>query len=96
MKEGLEGWVRLGGRRFPHVIFFEGEDVGLEGNADGVFNDLVIGIWKFSNALDFLTLLNAVEEHFRQVGGGYWASEQGVMLLLNNTIIFGFPYESWS
>jgi hypothetical protein len=80
MKEGLEGWVHLGGRCFPHVKFLEGENVGLEENVDGVCNDLVIGIWRFSNALDVLTLLDMVVEHFRQVGGGYWASEQGVVI----------------
>jgi hypothetical protein len=79
-KKGLEGWVHLGGWRFPPVKFLEGEDVGLEENADGVHNDLVIGIWKFSNFLDFLTLLDAVEEHFRLVGGGQWALEQGVVV----------------
>jgi hypothetical protein len=49
-------------------------------NADGICNYMVIGIWKFSDALDFLTLLNVVEEHFRQVVGGHWASEQGVVI----------------
>jgi hypothetical protein len=86
MKEGLEGWVRLGGRRFPRVKFLEGEDVGLEENADGVCKDLVIGIWKFSNALDFLTLLDAVEEHFRQIGGGHWALEQGAVIKQRHNI----------
>jgi hypothetical protein len=53
MKEGLEGRVRLGGQRFPRVKFLEGEDVGLEENSDSVCNNLVIGIWKFSNELYF-------------------------------------------
>jgi hypothetical protein len=60
----------------------------LEEDADGVHNDLIIGIWKFSNALDFLALLYAVEEHFRQVGGGHWAPEQGVTFKLRHHIWF--------
>jgi hypothetical protein len=61
MKEHLEDWVRLGGQCLLCVKLFEREDVCLEENKDGVYNDLVIGVWKFSNALDFLTLLDAVE-----------------------------------
>jgi hypothetical protein len=71
MKGGLEGCVHLGSQRFPLVKFLEGEDVGLEENADGVCNYLVIGIWKLSNASDFLTLLDVVEEYFGQVSGGH-------------------------
>ncbi len=80
MEERLEGWVHLGGQRFPHVKFLKGGDVGLEEDADGIHDDLIIGIWKFSDALDFLALLFAVEEHFRQVVGGHWAPEQGVLI----------------
>jgi hypothetical protein len=80
MKESLEDWVRRVGRCFPCVKFLEGEDVGLEENANGIGNDLVILIWKFTNAVDFLTLLDAVEEHFRQVGGGRWAWELFVVI----------------
>ena len=46
MDECLEGWVHLGGSCFP-VKFLEEEDVGLDKVADGVHDDLLIGIWKF-------------------------------------------------
>jgi hypothetical protein len=80
MEESLEGLVHLSGQRFPHVKFFEEEDVGLEDDEDGVCNDLIIGIWKYSDLLDFSTLLYAVEKHFRPVGGSHWAPEQGVVI----------------
>ncbi len=56
--ECLEGWVHLGGSCFP-VKFLEEEDVGLDKVADGVHDDLLIGIWKFTNPLDFLALFYA-------------------------------------
>jgi hypothetical protein len=61
MNEHLDSWVCLGSRRFPCVKFLEKEDDCLEENADGIWNDLVIRIWQFSDALDFLTLLDAAE-----------------------------------
>jgi hypothetical protein len=95
MKEGLEGWVQLGGGRFPRVKILEGEDVGLEENADGICNDLVIRTWKFSDLLDFLTLLDAVEERISGKSVGFIGLRHKVSLL-NKVIIFGFSYESWS
>jgi hypothetical protein len=77
--ECFEGWIHHGGHCFPRVKFLEGEDVSLDEDANGVCNDLLLRIQKFPNALDFLALLDTVEEHFEQVSGCHWAPEQGVI-----------------
>ncbi len=81
LEERLEGWVHLGGHGFPRVDFLEGEDVGPRKYADGVRDDLVIGIWELADALDLLALLKSIVEHLRRVAGGHLAAEQGVIFI---------------
>jgi hypothetical protein len=52
----------------------------LDEDANGVRDDLLIGIQKFPDTLGFLALLDTVEEHFGRVSRGNWAPEQGVII----------------
>jgi hypothetical protein len=77
--ERLEGRICLQGHHLPRVKFFEGEYAGLEEDAYGISNDLFIRVREIANALDFLTLLDSVEEHFGQIAGRHGTAEQRVI-----------------
>jgi hypothetical protein len=47
---------------------------------DGSCNDLIVGIWDFLNMLEFLALLDMVEEHLRGVSWGHRTPEQCVIV----------------
>jgi hypothetical protein len=48
---------------------------------DGHFaNDLLWHVWVLSICLNFLTLLDSVEEHFRGFGSWEWATEQHIVV----------------
>jgi hypothetical protein len=84
--ECLESQICLGGHYFPCVELLEGEDVQLDENVDGGRDCLVVGICDVSNALDFLTLLDLVEEHLGQVAWGHSAPEQCVVVEQRNHV----------
>ncbi len=76
MDELLEGWICLRGHRLPRVEFLQGEYVGLEEDAYSVSNDLFIGVREIANALDFLTLLDSVEERLGRITSRHGTAEQ--------------------
>jgi hypothetical protein len=84
--EHLEGRICLRGHRLPRVEFLQGEYVGLEEDAYSISNDLFIGVREIANALDFLTLLDSVEEHFGQIPGRHGTAEQRVVIIQSNHV----------
>ncbi len=86
MDERLEGWICLRGHRLPRVEFLQGDYVGLEEDAYGVSNDLLIGVREIADALDFLTLLDSVEEHFGRITCRHGTTEQRVVSMQRNHV----------
>ncbi len=88
MDDRLEGWICLRGHCLPCVEFLQREYVGLEEDAYGISNDLFIGVREIANALDFLTLLDSLEEHFGRITCRHGTAEQRVISMQSNHVWF--------
>ena len=58
----------------------------MEEDAHHICNDLLLGVLEVANALDFLALLDSVEEHLGQIVGGHWAAEECVICVQHHHV----------
>jgi hypothetical protein len=88
VEEGLEGRIHFDGHHLPRVKLLEREHVGLDEDADGSGNNLIVQIWELPDLLDLLALLDLVEEHLRRVAEGNGTSKQGVVVERHHHVWF--------
>ncbi len=51
-----------------------------------VCNDLLLRVWEVADALDFMALLDSVEEHLGQIAGCHWAVEECVVCVQHHHV----------